>query len=104
MESAFYGIQSSIQNRGSALPHYIDRSWTAVDSVVHGAVKAHQKLTDAKDLPLPTDYIVAATGNRILGSLHGALEVRGITLPPADIAAEVVGIDEMRGPHVRSRT
>jgi hypothetical protein len=27
-----------------------------------GAIKAHYRLTDTKDLPLPVDYIVAATG------------------------------------------
>ena len=29
---------------------------------VHGAIKAHYRLDDAPDLPLPVDYIVAATG------------------------------------------
>jgi hypothetical protein len=33
-----------------------------IDFGVHGAVKAHYKLLDAKNLPLPVDYIVAATG------------------------------------------
>lgn len=33
-----------------------------IDFGVHGPVKAHYRLTDAKDLPLPVDYIVAATG------------------------------------------
>ncbi len=31
------------------------------DMGVHGAVKRHYRI-DAKDLPLPVDYIVAATG------------------------------------------
>ena len=31
------------------------------DFGVHGAIKDHYKLTDAKNLPLPIDYIVAAT-------------------------------------------
>ena len=31
------------------------------DMGVHGAIKEHYRL-DAKDLPLPVDYIVAATG------------------------------------------
>ena len=34
---------------------------TTVDMGVHGAIKAYYRL-DAKDLPLPVDYIVAATG------------------------------------------
>jgi hypothetical protein len=29
---------------------------------VHGPVKQHYRLLDAKDLPLPVDYVVAATG------------------------------------------
>jgi hypothetical protein len=33
----------------------------AVDYGVHGAVKAHYNL-DVEDLPLPVDYIAAATG------------------------------------------
>ena len=33
-----------------------------VDFGVHGAVKNYYKLHDAEDMPLPVDYIVAATG------------------------------------------
>jgi hypothetical protein len=32
-----------------------------LDMGVHGPIKEHYRL-DAKDLPLPVDYIVAATG------------------------------------------
>jgi organic hydroperoxide reductase OsmC/OhrA len=32
----------------------------------------------------------------MLGTLNGALEVRGITLPPEAIAAEVLGFNEIR--------
>lgn len=32
------------------------------DMGVHGAIKAHYRLDDEKNLPLPVDYIVAATG------------------------------------------
>jgi hypothetical protein len=35
---------------------------TTVDFGVHGPIKAHYRLDDQKDLPLPVDYIVAATG------------------------------------------
>jgi hypothetical protein len=31
------------------------------DFGVHGAVKQYYRLHDAKDLPLPVDYVVAAT-------------------------------------------
>jgi hypothetical protein len=33
-----------------------------VDCGVHGPVKRRYRLDDARDLPLPADYIVAATG------------------------------------------
>ena len=32
------------------------------DTGVHGAIKAHYKLENEKDLPLPVDYLVGATG------------------------------------------
>jgi hypothetical protein len=33
-----------------------------LDFGVHGSIKQHYRLNDAPDLPLPVDYIVAATG------------------------------------------
>jgi hypothetical protein len=35
---------------------------TAVEFGVHGAVKSYYRLDNEKNLPLPVDYIVAATG------------------------------------------
>lgn len=35
---------------------------TDVEFGVHGAIKHHFRLLDEKDLPLPVDYIAAATG------------------------------------------
>lgn len=32
------------------------------DTGVHGPIKAHYRLDNEKDLPLPVDYIVGATG------------------------------------------
>ena len=34
---------------------------TEVDFGVHGPIKEHYRLHDQKNLPLPVDYIVAAT-------------------------------------------
>jgi hypothetical protein len=34
---------------------------TEVEFGVHGAIKKHYRLDDQRDLPLPVDYIVAAT-------------------------------------------
>jgi len=33
-----------------------------LDMGVHGAIKQHYRLEGAPDMPLPVDYIVAATG------------------------------------------
>ncbi len=33
---------------------------TSIDFGVHGPIKAHYRI-DAKDLPLPVDYVVAST-------------------------------------------
>ena len=35
---------------------------TEVDFGVHGAIKRHFNLESSNDMPLPVDYIVAATG------------------------------------------
>jgi hypothetical protein len=35
---------------------------TVVDFGVHGAIRRHYGLDSEKNLPLPVDYIVAATG------------------------------------------
>jgi hypothetical protein len=34
----------------------------SIDFGVHGAIKRHFNLQDTKNLPLPVDYIAAATG------------------------------------------
>lgn len=34
----------------------------AFDSGVHGVIKEHYRLINEKNLPLPVDYIVGATG------------------------------------------
>ena len=35
---------------------------TSIEFGVHGAIKEHYKLHDAPNLPLPVDFMVAATG------------------------------------------
>ena len=62
MTDPFYVSQASIEkvegvHRRARLPLGV-----TVDFGVHGPVKAHYRLADAKELPLPVDYIVAATG------------------------------------------
>lgn len=40
----------------------LDATGTTVEFGVHGPIKSHFRLDAEKDLPLPVDYIVAATG------------------------------------------
>jgi hypothetical protein len=62
MTEPFYVSRASVEkvegvHRRAALPLGV-----VIDFGVHGAIKAHYRLADARDLPLPVDYIVAATG------------------------------------------
>lgn len=62
MNEPFYIARASVEkvegtHRRAVLPLGV-----VIDFGVHGAVKAHYRLSDARDLPLPVDYIVAATG------------------------------------------
>lgn len=61
MADSFYTSRSSIRKvRGV---HRVARLETGVEAEmgVHGSIKAHYNI-DSPDLPLPVDYIVAATG------------------------------------------
>ena len=62
MTEPFYVARATIRrvqgvHRRAALEHA-----PAFDMGVHGAIKSHYRLDDEKNLPLPVDYIVAATG------------------------------------------
>lgn len=63
MTDPFYVSRSSLRKvRGVHRRAALDAGGVVIDLGVHGAIKEHYGLTDAKDLPLPVDYIVAATG------------------------------------------
>jgi hypothetical protein len=63
---------------GAAMPLYVSRATVRkiegahrrarleagaeIDLGVHGPIKSHFRLEAEKDLPLPVDYVVAATG------------------------------------------
>lgn len=62
MSEAFYTAQAQVRKIEGVHRRARLGDGTLVDFGVHGAVKKHFGLEDAKDLPLPVDYIVAATG------------------------------------------
>lgn len=62
MTEPFYVSRATVEKvAGVHRRLHLDAGAT-VDIGVHGPIKAHYKLLDAKDLPLPVDYVVAATG------------------------------------------
>jgi hypothetical protein len=59
---SFYESKTKIQKVQGTHRRVTLETGDAFDTGVHGAIKAHYKLLDEKDLPLPVDYIVGATG------------------------------------------
>jgi len=65
---------------------------------VHGGVAEFFKLKPDQPLPSTLDYIVAAIGGCMTGTVAGALEARGIGVAPDKLQVEVEGrIEEVDG-------
>lgn len=62
MSEAFYVSRATIEKIEGVHRRARLELGTVMEFGVHGSIKEHYKLLDAKDLPLPVDYIVAATG------------------------------------------
>jgi len=62
MSEPFYVARSRIEIVKNTHRRVLLEAGGAFDMGVHGPVKRHYKLDDEKDLPLPVDYIVGATG------------------------------------------
>ncbi len=62
MADPLYLARATIERRGSL--HRVARLALGahVEMGVHGPIKDHYRLSPARELPLPVDYIVAATG------------------------------------------
>lgn len=61
MSEPFYVAAAKIRKVAGVHRRAEIATGVTIDLGVHGPIKAHYRL-DAKDLPLPVDYIVAATG------------------------------------------
>ncbi|HEX6557944.1 MAG TPA: hypothetical protein VF021_00735 [Longimicrobiales bacterium] len=59
---SFYDSRSRVEKVAGTHRRIMLATGESFDTGVHGAIKAHYKLFDEKDLPLPVDYIVGATG------------------------------------------
>ncbi len=61
MTNPFYVARARIEKiEGVHRRAHLEAASTTFDMGVHGAIKEHYRI-DAKDLPLPVDYIVACT-------------------------------------------
>jgi len=70
----------------------------AVRMGVHGGVAEFFKLKPDEPLPSTLDYVVAAIGGCMTGTVAGALEARGISAAPDKLRVEAEGrIEEVDG-------
>jgi uncharacterized OsmC-like protein len=71
---------------------------------LHGGVKKFYKVESDEDLPTTLDYVVAALGSCLTGTLGSALEARSISLGPDDLTTEVEGhIEKVEGKPLLTR-
>ena len=61
---------------------------------LHGGVKKFYRVESGEDLPTTLDYVVAALGGCLTGTLGSALEARPIPIGPNDLSADVEGYIE----------
>lgn len=61
MSEPFYTARASVRKVEGVHRRARLEEGTEIDLGVHGVIKAHYRI-DAKNLPLPVDYQVAATG------------------------------------------
>jgi hypothetical protein len=61
MSDVFYSARARVERIAGVHRRATLETGATVEFGVHGPIKAHYRL-DGKDLPLPVDYIAAATG------------------------------------------
>jgi uncharacterized OsmC-like protein len=65
---------------------------------VHGGIADFFKLSITEPMPSTLDYIVAAVGGCMTGTVAGALEARGVSADPSKLTVEAVGqIEDVDG-------
>lgn len=77
--------------KGKVKKAYIEGFPEPVRMGLHGGVKKFYKVESDEDLPTTLDYVVAALGSCLTGTLGSALEARSIPIGPDDLSAEVEG-------------
>jgi uncharacterized OsmC-like protein len=65
---------------------------------IHGGIAQYFKLSPDEPMPATLDYIVAAVGGCMTGTVAGALEARGVRADPEKLQVEAEGkIEEVDG-------
>jgi hypothetical protein len=59
---AFYESKNRVQKVAGTQRRVTLETGASFEVGVHGSIKEHYRVLDQKDLPLPVDYIVGATG------------------------------------------
>jgi uncharacterized OsmC-like protein len=70
----------------------------AIRMGIHGGIAQHFKLSPSEPMASTLDYIVAAVGGCMTGTVAGALEARGVSATPDKLEVEAEGtIEEVDG-------
>jgi len=80
--------------KGKVKRAYIEGFPEPILTGVHGGIKKFYGVESGEDLPATLDYLVAALGSCLTGTLAGALEARSIPSGPEKVSAEVEGYIE----------
>ena len=80
--------------KGKVKRAYIEGFPEPILTGVHGGIKKFYGVESGEDLPATLDYLVAALGSCLTGTLAGALEARSIPSESDKISAEVEGYIE----------
>ncbi|MCL4401669.1 MAG: OsmC family protein [Acidobacteria bacterium] len=80
--------------KGKVKKTYIEGFPEPIRMGLHGEVKKFFHVEGGEDLPTTLDYVVAALGSCLTGTLGSALEAREIPVGPEDLSAEVEGCIE----------
>jgi len=80
--------------KGKVKKAYIEGFPEPIRMGVHGGIKKFFGVESGEELPATLDYLVAAVGSCLTGTLAGALEARSIPSEPDKVSAEVEGYIE----------
>jgi uncharacterized OsmC-like protein len=80
--------------KGKVKRAYIEGFPEPILTGVNGGIKKFYGVQSGEDLPATLDYLVAALGSCLTGTLAGALEARSIPTGPDKVSAEVEGYIE----------